>query len=78
MKHDKQIINKQKILIENYKNLLQEYFLNSNISKQVEAIYAMQVNAETKGFPKNFLAILFHQFYNLSIVFFLFFFIIFY
>ena len=33
MKHDKQTINKQKILIENYKNLLQEYLLNSTISK---------------------------------------------
>ena len=28
----------------------------------------MQVYAETKGFPKNFLAILFHQFYNLELI----------
>jgi hypothetical protein len=66
-KHDKQTINKQKKFIEEYKVLLQNY-LNSNINRQVEAIYAMQVYAEIKGFPKNFLAILFHQMYDLELI----------
>lgn len=47
---------------------MQEHLANSNINKQVEAIYAMQVYAETKNFPKNFLAILFHQFYDLELI----------
>ena len=49
------------------KDLLQEY-LNSNLAKQVEAIYAMQVYASSKGFPKYFLAHLFNQMYDLEII----------
>ena len=42
--------------------------LNSDLSKQVEAIYAMQVYASSKGFPKYFLAHLFNQMYDLEII----------
>ena len=38
------------------------------MSKQVSAVYAMQVYAETKGFPKYFLAHLFNQMYDLEII----------
>lgn len=43
-------------------------YLNSNQSKQVEAIYAMQVYAESKGLPKYLLAHLFNQMYDLEII----------
>ncbi len=46
---------------------MQEY-LNADVKKQVEAIYAMQIYAETKGQLKNFLSILFHQMYDLEII----------
>lgn len=66
-KMDKAHVNKQKQLIQTYQDLLQEY-LSSNSSKQVEAIYAMQVYAGSKGFPKYFLAHLFNQMYDLEII----------
>jgi translation initiation factor 4G len=47
--------------------LLKQY-LDANLDKQIEAIYAMQVYAESKGFPKYFLAHLFHQMYDLDII----------
>jgi hypothetical protein len=46
---------------------LQEY-LNKSLSKQIEGIYAMQVYASSKGFPKYFLAHLFNQMYDLEII----------
>lgn len=43
-------------------------YLKKSLDKQIEAIYAMQVYASTKGFPKYFLAHLFNQMYDLEIV----------
>jgi len=60
-------INQQKELIRKYKKILQDY-LKSSLDKQVEAIYAMQVYASSKGFPKYFLAHLFNQMYDLEII----------
>jgi translation initiation factor 4G len=42
--------------------------LKSSLTKQIEAIYAMQVYASIKGFPKYFLAHLFNQMYDLEII----------
>lgn len=66
-KMDKIHVAKQKQSIEKYQDLLQEY-LSSKLTKQVEAIYAMQVYASSKGFPKYFLAHLFNQMYDLEII----------
>jgi translation initiation factor 4G len=66
-KMDKMHVAKQKQSIEKYQDLLQEY-LSSKLTKQVEAIYAMQVYASSKGFPKYFLAHLFNQMYDLEII----------
>ena len=46
---------------------MQDY-LTSKQAKQVEAIYAMQVYANSKGFPKYYLAHLFNQMYDLEII----------
>ena len=46
---------------------MQDY-LSSKQAKQVEAIYAMQVYANSKGFPKYYLAHLFNQMYDLEII----------
>lgn len=66
-KVDKQLVEEQKKLIAKYKDILYPY-LASNSSKQVEAIYAMQVYAGSKGFPKYFLAHLFNQMYDLELI----------
>ncbi len=69
-KMDKKHVQKQKELIRKYQGILQEYLGMAKMkrAKQVEAIYAMQVYANSKGFPKYFLAHLFHQMYDLEIV----------
>lgn len=64
---DKLNVNKQKQLIQKYRDLLHEY-LGSNQRKQVEAIYALQIYAESKGFPKHLLPHLFNQMYDLELV----------
>lgn len=66
-KMNKNNINNQKQLIQKYQNILQDY-LKKSLSKQIEAIYAMQVYASSKGFPKYFLAHLFNQMYDLEII----------
>ena len=66
-KMDKVHVAKQKQLIENYACVLRDY-LRGNRPKQVEAIYAIQLYAESKGFPKYFLAHLFNQMYDLELV----------
>lgn len=72
-KMDKVHVLRQKELIEKYQGCLQEC-LGLNVvgkekrTRQVEAIYAMQVYANSKGFPKYFLAHLFNQMYDLEIV----------
>lgn len=64
---DKANVYKQKQLIQKYQDLLKEY-LASNQSKQIEAIYAIQVYAESKGLPKYLLPHLFNQMYDLEII----------
>lgn len=69
---DKNQVAKQKQLIQTYQSILQEYLASgvkkTRIHKQIEAIYAMQVYANSKGFPKYFLAHLFNQMYDLEII----------
>lgn len=71
-KMDKNQVAKQKQLIQTYQSILQEYLASGvkkmRISKQIEAINAMQVYANSKGFPKYFLAHLFNQMYDLEII----------
>lgn len=69
-KMDKSHVNKQKQLIQKYQKILQDYLTmsKSKLSKQIEAINAMQVYANSKGFPKYFLAHLFNQMYDLEII----------
>jgi len=69
-KMDKNHVNKQKHLIEKYQEILQDYLNVPKLkrAKQIEAIYAMQVYANSKGFPKYFLAHLFNQMYDLEII----------
>ena len=71
-KMDKNHVAKQKQLIQKYQPILQEYLASgvkkARIMKQIEAIYAMQVYANSKGFPKYFLAHLFNQMYDLEII----------
>lgn len=69
-KMDKSHVNKQKQLIQQYQRTLQDYLCEpkSKLNKQIEAIYAMQVYANSKGFPKYFLAHLFNQMYDLEII----------
>ena len=54
-------------MIAKYKDLLAEY-LSANSNKQIDAIYAMQVYAGSKGFPKYFLAHLFNAMYDLELI----------
>ncbi len=69
-KMDKKHVQKQKDLLKKYQGVLQEYLgvAKTKRAKQIEAIYAMQVYANSKGFPKYFLAHLFHQMYDLEII----------
>lgn len=73
-KMDKNHVNKQKKIIHKYQTILQEYLCatgvpkSKKLNKQIEAIYAMQVYANSKGFPKYFLAHLFNQMYDLEII----------
>jgi translation initiation factor 4G len=60
-------VDKQKQIIKTYEKLLHDY-LRGNLVKQVEAIYAMQVYASSKGYPKYLLAHLFNQMYDLEII----------
>jgi hypothetical protein len=66
-KIDKAHVNEQKQLIAKYKDLLAEYLVGHS-SKQIDAIYAMQVYAGSKGFPKYFLAHLFNAMYDLELI----------
>lgn len=70
-KMDKSHVVKQKQLIQRHQRVLQDYLgavRSAKRARQVEAIYAMQVYANSKGFPKYFLAHLFNQMYDLEII----------
>lgn len=64
---DKAKVAKQKQLIQKYADLLRAY-LGSSQRRQVEAIYALQIYAESKGFPKYLLPHLFNQMYDLELI----------
>ena len=64
---DKAKVNKQKELIQRYAEILRDY-LGSNQRKQVDAIYALQTYADSKGFPKYLLPHLFNQMYDLELI----------
>jgi translation initiation factor 4G len=67
-KMDKLNLKQQKDLIRKYQDVLYE-ILKSNLSKQIEAIYALQVYAASLGkIPKYFLAHLFNQMYDLDLI----------
>ncbi len=73
-KMDKAHVSEQKQLIAKYKDILAEYLVaaggasGGSKSKQIDAIYAMQVYAGSKGFPKYFLAHLFNAMYDLELI----------
>lgn len=64
---DKAKVSKQKELIQKYADLLHEY-LGANQRRQVDAIYALQIYAESKAFPKYLLPHLFNQMYDLELI----------
>lgn len=65
---DKVAMRQQKDALQRYQSILHEH-LSGNLARQVEAIYAMQLYAESRAFmPKNLLAILFHQMYDLETI----------
>ena len=66
-KMDKLHVSEQKRLIAKYREVLAES-LRGNRARQIEAIYAMQVYAGSKGFPKYFLAHLFNAMYDLELI----------
>ncbi|XP_014240857.1 eukaryotic translation initiation factor 4 gamma 2 isoform X1 [Cimex lectularius] len=65
--NDKMIIEKEKALLEKFKNVLRT-FLNENIDLQVTAVYALQVFCFTYDFPKGLLLRWFMNLYNMEIV----------
>jgi translation initiation factor 4G len=66
-KMDKAHVNEQKQLIAKYKDALADYLV-AKPSKQIDAIYAMQVYVGSKGFPKYLLAHLFNAMYDLELI----------
>lgn len=65
-KLDKAILNQEKIFLENHRQTLQTYL--KTIEQQVWALYALQLIAYQKNFPKEFLLRLFVYSYDLDII----------